>query len=385
VEIVVHAIQVSKFRELMATYKPDASSAPDSANRRTELLKALGLESFSAQLEVLAKALGGITKPAPAPSPAPINPDLAVFRRACDAVGIEAYKSSPTSQIGGRTYTTPAEAIIAQLDDSVTVNWIPNFSSILESSNFSAVSDILGFCAMRDCNNADYALQGVANSEKMNDFRELLIGYRMWRRPENENAHSAAITRFLSAFGASLNPAINDTYLGAADLKKNRPELSNAISVLNTTVNKFIDFKFADFVVAQAGTMMKLVMGNAKIDPTKVAMPKPIGGVADKYKLGDLINAIGGDGDCGIKLEADAANADIGATVAKEFINQVHTFRTNHQAALYAAKVTVAGSLKTLSEAYEELYRAEIAMIGGVVEKANADYEAAKAKFPEEK
>jgi hypothetical protein len=118
-----------------------------------------------------------------------------------------------------------------------------------------------------------------------------------------------------------------------------------------------------------------------------VALSIPIksGTDAGKYTLKSLIEAIGGDDDCGIKLYGKEWNAAIGVREAQEFIDQVNAFRKNHAKALAEAEVTVAvgGSTekKTVFEVYDEVFQREFAKRQSDVAAANAAFEKAKKKF----
>jgi hypothetical protein len=116
-----------------------------------------------------------------------------------------------------------------------------------------------------------------------------------------------------------------------------------------------------------------------------VELPEPIGGSgtdAAKYRLGDLIAAIGGDGNCGIECEADAVNTAISKTEAEGFIYQVNDFRRNHGKILANATVKIEGRELKVYEAYKTLFDENVAKTQQDIVNANAAYEAAKAQFP---
>jgi hypothetical protein len=90
----------------------------------------------------------------------------------------------------------------------------------------------------------------------------------------------------------------------------------------------FSRFNFEDFKSAQAAILVKLAKENGFnedgiVGLEDLAMPDPISEGSSKYKLGNLIYAVGGSNGSGLVLEANVGHDTIEAKEAQDFIAQV--------------------------------------------------------------
>jgi hypothetical protein len=334
-------------------------------------------------------------QPEPAHNPPVIISDLDAFKNACKAVGIaERYGEDVIHEYkinGRKDYTTPAEAIMAIIEDTYKTF---RFHEFVCASNFEDLNEKLRFSWSIY---ASYAIAGDVTTGKWGDFTKLLDAYAEKAGVEYKFEKDAISEAIVTIKGiTNLDPGTGD-YLGKRSLDAAAASVSSlgrAIGALSSGNALFSNFDLPTFVQYQACVLKEdweyygfaengvtdfseLVCSSIKSDNAN--------GNNGKYYLKDLIHAVTtyGSGERGVTIAEGKEDTIIEAEVAEEFLKQVNDFRAEHAKAIATAAIEYEGKPTTVFALYDKLYKAEAteAKLQAAVAAADLAFEEAKAKF----